>query len=280
MTTTARQTHAADAFRALHAEPFLMPNAWDGASAAQLAIAKVKAVGTTSFALAFAHGRLDGIAAVSRELAIANAAIIAEVSQVPVNGDLEDGYGASPEACVATVEAAIGAGLAGLGIEDTTADRSQPIHDFDSAVRRIQAAARAADGRIVLTARADGLLHKNGDVDDIVRRLCAFAEAGADVVYAPGLATPDDIRRVARAVAPKPLNVLFSPALGQASLADYAALGATRVSLGGMLFAQGLTDLQRHVALIAAGDLNALRPDGAARAVGIYLAASNQSVDR
>jgi 2-methylisocitrate lyase-like PEP mutase family enzyme len=95
-------------------------------------------------------------------------------------------------------------------------------------VRRIQAAARAADGRIVLTARADGLLHKIGNVEDIVRRLCAFAEAGADVVYAPGLATSDDIRRVARAVAPTPLNVLFSPALGLASLGDYAALGATR----------------------------------------------------
>lgn len=270
-----RQREAFARFRDLHLRKggFLMPNAWDGASAVLLALAGFEAVGSTSFALAFALGHLDGTASVPRDDAIANAALLANVSGLPVNGDLEDGYGASPEDCAVTVEASIAAGLAGLGIEDTTADRSAPIHDFDAAVARIKSAADVARGRIMLTARADGLLHKSGDLPDIIRRLCAFAEVGADVVYAPGLSDPDDVRKVASAVSPTPLNVLFSPLLGLNSLADYAALGVRRLSLGGLLYAQGLADLNRHIQAAGNGDLSTLKPDTTVRAIGKYLAA-------
>ncbi|HZH47217.1 MAG TPA: isocitrate lyase/phosphoenolpyruvate mutase family protein, partial [Roseococcus sp.] len=144
---------AFEAFRDLHAAPgcFVMPNPWDGASAVLLKREGFPALASTSLGIAFALGRPDGFAAVSRAEAIENAALIFRLSGLPVNGDLEDGFGPSPEDCVATVEAAIAAGLAGLGIEDTTADPANPIHGFDHAVRRIEAAAKTARGRILLT---------------------------------------------------------------------------------------------------------------------------------
>ena len=126
-------TSAYERFRALHERPgaFVLPNAWDGASAALLKRAGFEALGSTSLGLAFSLGRQDGRHAVSREEAVAHAALLARISGLPVNGDLEDGFGPDPEDCVATVRAAIDAGLAGLGIEDTTADPARPIHDFD-----------------------------------------------------------------------------------------------------------------------------------------------------
>ena len=161
---------AYERFRALHERQtaFVMPNAWDGASAVLLARAGFEALGTTSLGLAFSLGRQDGCHAVSREEAVAHAALLARVSGLPVNGDLEDGFGADPEDCAATVRAAIESGLAGLGIEDTTADAAHPIHDFDLAVARVRAAARAASGRIVLTGRTDNYLHGRTDLDDTI----------------------------------------------------------------------------------------------------------------
>ncbi len=140
-------------FRALHEAPgaFVMPNPWDGGSALLMKQAGLQALGSTSFAIAIALGRSDGAHAVSRAEAVANAALLTRLTGLPVNGDLEDGFGASPADCVATVEAAIAAGLAGLGIEDTTANPESPIHDFDMAVARMRAAAGAAKGRILLT---------------------------------------------------------------------------------------------------------------------------------
>src|SRR5579863_8836578 len=136
-------TTAYERFRALHERPeaFVMPNAWDGASAVLLKRAGFEALGSSSIAIAFGLGRQDGRHEVSRDDAIANAALLARLSQLPVNGDLEDGFGPGPEDCALTVEAAIAAGLAGLGIEDTTADPAHPIHSFDTAVARVKAAA-------------------------------------------------------------------------------------------------------------------------------------------
>lgn len=244
-------------FRALHERPgaFVMPNAWDGASAALLAHAGFEALGSSSLAIAFALGRRDGAAAVSRAEAIDNAVLLGRIGGVPVNGDLEDGYGADPEACAATVEAAIAAGLGGLGIEDTTADPARPIHDFDAAVARMRRAAQAARGRIVLTGRTDNFLHGRPDLDDTVRRLVAFAEVGADVLYAPALPDLDAIRTVVRAVAPKPVNVLIGPRSGPVPLAELAALGVKRVSLGGALYRHAMAALRDAGEALRRGDL-------------------------
>ncbi|HXW77331.1 MAG TPA: isocitrate lyase/phosphoenolpyruvate mutase family protein, partial [Candidatus Eremiobacteraceae bacterium] len=196
------QTSAYERFRALHERGiFVMPNPWDGASALLLKRAGFLALGSTSLGIAFSLGRQDGFHAVSRSEAIGNAVLLGRLTGLPVNGDLEDGFGPNPEDCAATVRAAIEAGLAGVGIEDTTADPDRPIHDFDDAVARVRAAAAAARGRIVLTGRTDNFLHDREDLDDTIRRLVAFAEAGADVLYAPFLPTMDAIAAVVRAVA-------------------------------------------------------------------------------
>lgn len=254
---------AYERFRALHERPggFVMPNAWDGASAVLLRQAGFEALGSSSLAIAFAAGRLDGIAAISRDEAIANASLLARVSGLPVNGDLEDGFGPSPQDCVDTVEAAIAAGLAGLGIEDTTARTDPAIHDFDHAVARVRAAARAAKGRILLTGRTDNYLHGRPDLDDTIRRLVAFAEVGADVLYAPGLPDVDAIRAVVKAVAPKPVNVLIGPGRGLLPVPELLALGVVRVSLGGALYRRAMGGLAEAARLLAAGDIaGALRP--------------------
>ncbi|HEY2473311.1 MAG TPA: isocitrate lyase/phosphoenolpyruvate mutase family protein [Candidatus Cybelea sp.] len=249
---------AYERFRALHERPraFVMPNAWDGASAALLARAGFEALGSTSLGLAFSLGRQDGLHAVSRDEAIAHAALLARVSGLPVNGDLEDGFGADPQDCAATVNAAVEAGLAGLGIEDTTADPDRPIHDFDDAVARIRAAAGAARGRIVLTGRTDNYLHGRTDLDDTIRRLSAFAEAGADVLYAPGLPTMESIVSVVRAVAPKPVNVLIGPAR-PVRLEELEAAGVRRVSVGGALYRRAMTALNETALALRDGDLSA-----------------------
>jgi 2-methylisocitrate lyase-like PEP mutase family enzyme len=241
-------------FRALHAAPgaFVMPNAWDGGSALLLKREGFLSLGSTSFAIAIALGRSDGSHAISRRDAVANAAMLTRLTGLPVNGDLEDGFGASPADCVLTVEAAIAGGLAGLGIEDTTADPDRPIHDFDAAVARVHAAAKAASGRILLTGRTDNFLNGRPDLDDTIRRLVAFAEAGADVLYAPGLPDLDAIRAVARAVSPKPINVLIGPGVPLATLAE---AGAKRVSLGGALYMGAMQAVADAAKALAAGDL-------------------------
>jgi 2-methylisocitrate lyase-like PEP mutase family enzyme len=251
---------AYERFRALHerADAFVMPNAWDAASAVLLKRAGFEALGSTSLGLALSLGRQDGRHAVSREEAIAHAALLARVSDLPVNGDLEDGFGAQPEDCVATVRAAVAAGLAGLGIEDTTADPVRPIHDFDAAVARVRAAATAARGRIVLTGRTDNFLNGRPDLDDTIRRLTAFADAGADVLYAPGLPDMNAIVAVVRAVAPKPVNVLIGPGEGAVALAQLCAVGVRRVSVGGALYRVAMSALATTARALRSGDLAAV----------------------
>lgn len=253
------QGEAYERFLTLHQgqSAFVLGNAWDAASAVILREASIPALGTSSAAIAYALGRADGAHAVSLDEAIANARMLAEAAGLPINGDLEDGFGPDPEHCVMTVEAAIAGGLAGLGIEDTTADPSQPIHGFDAAVARIVAAAKAARGRIVLTARTDLYLHGQGDLDEVVRRLAAFAEAGADVLYAPALPDIDAIHAVVRAVAPRPVNVLLGPWGKFGRLEDLSAAGVKRVSLGGALFGNVMGHLGRVADRVMAGDLAA-----------------------
>jgi 2-methylisocitrate lyase-like PEP mutase family enzyme len=252
-------SEAYERFRALHETGcFVMPNPWDGGSAVILAQQGFQALATTSAGIAWAMGKQDGRAAISREDAIANGTLIARLTDLPVNGDLEDGFGPLPEDCVATVEAAIAGGLAGLGIEDTTANPADPIHGFDAAVARIRAAAKAAKGRILLTGRTDNFLHNRPDLDDTIRRLTAFAEAGADVLYAPGLPDLDSIRAVVRAVAPKPVNVVMGPRSGLVPLADLAGAGIRRVSIGAGLYRLMMGRLAEAGRALMAGDLPVL----------------------
>jgi 2-methylisocitrate lyase-like PEP mutase family enzyme len=250
---------AYEKFRSLHQGPdaFVMPNAWDGASAALLKRAGFRALGSTSLAIAFALGRQDGRHAVSLAEAIANASLLADVSHLPVNGDLEDGFGPDPEDCAQTVRAAIDGRLAGLGIEDSTADPAQPLHPFDAAVARIRAAASAARGRIVLTGRSDNFLLGNPDLDDTIRRLSAFAEAGADVLYAPALPDLAAVRAVVRAVAPKPVNLLLTAQFASATLGELSAAGVRRISTGGALYRCAMAGLVSAAQALHNGDLTA-----------------------
>jgi len=249
--------NAYETFLKLHQgkEAFIMPNAWDGASAALLKRAGFLALGSTSAGIAFALGRQDGRHAVSLEEAIDNATLLGRASGLPINGDLEDGFGPSPDDCVRTVQAAIAAGLGGVGIEDTTADPAGPIHCFDAAVARIRAAAKAARGKIVLTGRTDNYLNGREDLDDTIRRLVAFAEAGADVLYAPALPDMDAIKKVIAAVAPKPVNVLIGPGTGIVPVSELSAVGVKRISLGGALYRVAMNALVESAKAMLKGDL-------------------------
>ncbi|PJK28419.1 isocitrate lyase/PEP mutase family protein [Minwuia thermotolerans] len=225
-------TAISDGFLKLHVkgQPFVMPNPWDIGSTRILESMGFPALATTSAGLAFSLGRRDAEGAVSRAEAIAHARLIAEATDLPVNGDLENGFGPTPEDCAETVRQAVEAGLAGCSIEDTTGDHANPIVPFELAVERVAAAAEAARqaGGLVLTARAENFLYGRRDPDDTIRRLNAFAEAGADVLYAPGLRDIETVRNVISAV-DRPVNVLASPGLTVAAIAE---AGAARISLG------------------------------------------------
>ncbi len=249
----------AERFQALHRQGcFIIPNAWDAGSARILARLGFPAVATTSAGLAFALGRHDGRASVSRSEALANASDLVGAVDLPVSAHLEDGYGPDPEACAATVRLAAEAGLCGCTIGDTTADPAVPIHDFGHAVARIRAAiiaARAAPHPFVLTARAENFLHGRPDLDNTVRRPVAFAEVGADCLYAPGLPSMDAIRRVVAAVAPKPVNVLSGPAGHPVPLQDLADAGVRRVGVGGVLARAAHGQILRAGDLLSIGDI-------------------------
>jgi 2-methylisocitrate lyase-like PEP mutase family enzyme len=246
-------------FRTLHEGPgFVMPNAWDGLSVLLFAQAGFEATATSSAALAFGLGRADGRHQVSREEHLEHGRLLGDVGGLPVNGDFEDGYGETPDDVAGTVRAAIEAGLSGIGIEDTTGDDGDPIRGFDDAVARVRAGAGAARGRIVLTGRTDNFINGRPDLDDTIRRLVAFAEAGADALYAPGLPDMDAITAVVAAVAPKPVNVLIGPGVTAAEL--YAA-GVKRISVGGSLYLKSMATVRDAARRIADGELTAVRGD-------------------
>jgi 2-methylisocitrate lyase-like PEP mutase family enzyme len=217
----------AEVFGALHAgEPFVIPNPWDAGSARVLAKLGFKALATTSSGFAFTLGRPDGD--VTLDEVIAHTAAVDRATELPVSVDLENGYGPAPEDAARAVARAAEAGAAGGSIEDY--DPSGRLYDIGHATERVAAAAGIA-GSFVLTARAENHIRGNPNLDDTIERLQAYERAGADVLYAPGLATADEIRAVCDAVS-KPVNVLARPNL---TFDEIAAAGAQRVSVGGAL---------------------------------------------
>lgn len=189
---------------------------------------------TTSGGLAFSLGKPDAHAAVTREESMANVRAIVGATALPVSADLENGYGDAPEDCAATILAAAFAGLAGGSIEDATGRPGDPIYSFDLSVERVKAAVAAVRSLpfpFVLTARAENLLHGRIDLPDTIKRLHAYAEAGAEVLFAPGLKTREEIQMVVRAVAPRPVNVIMGIG-SDLTMAELEDLGVKRVSLG------------------------------------------------
>jgi 2-methylisocitrate lyase-like PEP mutase family enzyme len=227
-------------FKKLHerAGIFVIPNPWDAGSAKLLASIGFEALATTSAGLAFSLGKPDGEGAITREETLKNAREIIAATDLPVSADLENGYGDAPEDCAETILLAADAGLAGGSIEDTTGRPEDPIYPFDLAVERVKAAVKAARSLpfpFTLTARAENLIYGRPDLADTIRRLEAFADAGADVLYAPGLKTREEVSAVVKAVAPRPVNVLVGTAAMQLPLEELAELGVKRVSLGSAL---------------------------------------------
>jgi 2-methylisocitrate lyase-like PEP mutase family enzyme len=249
------QTLRAEAFKALHERDgaFVIPNPWDAGSARLLASLGFEALATTSAGLAFSLGRPDAEGALTLEETLANARAIVDATPLPVAADLENGFGDLPQDCAQAIQRAAEAGLVGGSIEDASGLGEAPIYDFELAVARVRAAVQAARSLpfpFTLCARAENLLHGRLDLDDTIKRLQAYAEAGADVLYAPGLRSVDEIRAVVRAVAPKPVNVLMGMAGVPLSVNQLQDLGVKRISVGSSLARAALAALQRAAAEI------------------------------
>ena len=222
-------------FRQLHRSGcFVIPNPWDVGSARLLVQLGFPALATTSSGFAWSLGRPDN--GVSLDEALAHLAAIADSVPVPVNGDFEGGFALEPEKVGRNVAQAAATGISGLSIEDSTGDPDRPLFEFSHAVERIRAARAALDASapdVVLTGRSEGFIVGRPDLAETIRRLQAYAEAGADCLYAPGLRTRAEVEAVVRSVAPKPVNVLVGGAVS--SVAELAELGVRRVSVGGAL---------------------------------------------
>jgi 2-methylisocitrate lyase-like PEP mutase family enzyme len=227
------QSKKANLFLQLHAgeRPLLLPNPWDAGSAVLLGSLGFKALATTSSGSAATLGKLDG--EIGRDQVLAHAAAIVAASELPVSADLENGFASDVSGVGETVRLALEVGLAGCSIEDYSGDDDAPIYELGAAAERVAAAAEAAHGgagRLVLTARAENYLHGRSDLADTIARLQAYEQAGADVLYAPGLIELADIRSVVESVG-LPVNVLAWP--GVPSVGELAAVGVARVSVGG-----------------------------------------------
>ena len=233
------QLKKARAFRELHKGPgvFVIPNPWDAGSAHLLQVLGFEALATTSAGLAFSLARPDGENAVSRDEVLRNARQIVSATSLPVSADLEGGFGAAPEDCAETIQLAADFGLVGGSIEDSTGDVLHPIYDIEQAVDRIRAASEAAQSLafpFMLTARAENFLHGRPDLADTIERLQRFQDAGADVLFAPGLRSAEDIRSVITSV-DKPVNVIMGLQGVTLTVEELAGLGVKRISLGSSL---------------------------------------------
>jgi 2-methylisocitrate lyase-like PEP mutase family enzyme len=260
------QSQRAIRFRELHAQsaPFVIPNVFDAGSAKLLATLGFEALATTSAGLAFGLGRPDGRKAVSRQETLNNCRAIAEATALPVSADLENCFADEPMKAAETIRLAAQVGIVGGSIEDATGDAANPIYDFELAVERVRAAvqvARSLRFPFTLTARAENFLHGRRNIDDTIRRLQAFEQAGADVLFAPGLADIASVRAVVSSVS-KPINVLISSFNSQLRLEELAAAGVKRISVGGVLARVALTamtraarDIKEHGRFTCANDL-------------------------
>lgn len=223
------------AFRNLHQRGcFVIPNPWDVGSARLLAQLGFPALATTSSGFAWTLGRQDNH--VTLEEALGHFRAVASAVEVPVNGDFEGGFAVAPEQVAANVGKAAVTGLAGLSIEDSTGDPSRPLFDFELSVERVRAARQAIDSSgtgVLLTGRSEGFIVGRPDLRETIRRLSAYAEAGAECLYAPGIRTREEITAVVEAVAPRPVNVLVGSDF--TTVAELAVLGVRRISVGGAL---------------------------------------------
>ena len=236
---SANRPSAADkrkAFRKLHESGcFVIPNPWNVGSARYLQGLGFKALATTSSGASHAQGLADG--AMSLDQVLAHFGELAAATDVPLNADFEDGLADGLDGVAENVARCVATGVAGLSIEDSPNDGKTPLYDLDTAVARVKAARAAIDragGDVVFTARAENFIRGVNDLDDAIRRLKAYAAAGADCLYAPGIKTRAEIEAVVNAVAPKPVNFLNSGALGF-TVSDLAAMGVRRISVGGSL---------------------------------------------
>jgi 2-methylisocitrate lyase-like PEP mutase family enzyme len=245
MTSTRGEKYSA--FRGIHERPgaFVIPNPWDAGSAKILTALGFEALATTSAGYAFSMGHLDSSPEVTRNAILQNAKEIVDATALPVSADLMNGFGHSPDICAETIRLAAAVGLAGGSIEDSTGDQKNPIYDFRLATERVAAAAEAAHAsQFLLTARAENFLHGRTDLDDTIRRLQSFSEAGADVLYAPGLSSLEAIRALCTSVS-KPVNVVMGLVGVIFSVEELAAVGVKRISVGGSFARAALGALVR-----------------------------------
>ena len=214
---------------------FVIPNPWDLGSARYLQALGFKALATTSSGFAWSHGAPD--CSMSREEVLAHLQAMVAATDLPINADFQGGFAHEPAGVAESVRLAVETGVAGLSIEDSTGNAAKPLYDLDDAVARIRAARQAIDragGDTLLVGRAECFLEGSPDIEETIARLQAYSNAGADCLYAPGIRSPEHIRRVVDSVAPKPVNLLVGNAI-QASVAEIAALGVRRISVGGAL---------------------------------------------
>ncbi|HTW63489.1 MAG TPA: isocitrate lyase/phosphoenolpyruvate mutase family protein [Bryobacteraceae bacterium] len=254
-----------EAFRKLHESGcFVIPNPWDRGTACYLAHLGFAALATTSAGFAFSRGLPDAAWAVPRDMMLKHIADIVSATDLPVNADFESGYAHDPAGVAASVRLCVETGVAGLSIEDSTGDREKPLYDLPLAVERIRAARAVIDGSksgVLLTGRAECFLVGHPDpLRESIRRLQAYAEAGADVLYAPGVREPGAVQAIVDGVRPKPVNVLTSAGV---TVSDLAELGVRRVSLGSALARAAWGGFIRAAKLLAA-EGTAVGLDGAA----------------
>ena len=262
-------------FRALHEQGcFIIPNPWDVGSARYLQGSGFKALATTSSGLAWSLGHADNT--VSRDMILAHLRDMVAATDVPINADFESGYATDAEGVAQSVRLAVETGVAGLSIEDSTGDAANPLYSIDVAVARLQAARRAIDeagGDTLLIGRAENFFAGRPDLDDTIARLKAYAQAGADCLYAPGISTREQIAAVVAAVAPKPVNLLIGSA-SELTLQEIAELGVRRVSVGGALARSAWGGFMRATQSLAEGRFDGFASAASGQELNAFFGAS------